>query len=94
MNKHVKLPILIILAILFAASASLSHAITFTVTNEAGEPLSEVMISQIPLDAPEANLADGRQPSCLQTVHYDELFNPVDCFDDAGGVPPASGVSR
>jgi len=55
MNKHVKLQIL---TILIAASASLCHAITFTITNEAGEPLSEVMISQSPLSAPEANLAD------------------------------------
>ena len=56
MNKHVKLRIL---TVLIAASASLSHAMTFTVTNEVGEPLSEVMISQTPLVTPEANLADN-----------------------------------
>ena len=56
MNKHVNLRIL---TILMAASASLSHAITFIVTNETGEPLSRVMISQSPLETPEANLADN-----------------------------------
>lgn len=56
MNKFVKLRIL---TLLIAAAANPGHALTFTVTNEAGEPLPLVMISRYPLEAPEANLADN-----------------------------------
>jgi streptogramin lyase len=46
------------LILLVFASNNPGHALTFTVTNEAGEPLPQVMISRIPLVVPEANLAD------------------------------------
>ncbi|NOY17572.1 MAG: hypothetical protein GXP23_11755, partial [Gammaproteobacteria bacterium] len=56
MNRLVKLQIL---AFLVMASVNVSHALTFTVTNEAGEPLPQVMFSRYPLEAPPADLADN-----------------------------------
>ena len=46
------------LFILVFVSINLGHALNFTVTNEAGESLSQVMVSQIPLKVPDANLGD------------------------------------
>jgi hypothetical protein len=53
MSQLVKLQIF---TFLIAASAGSSQAITFTVSNEAGEPLPRVMISRSPLETPEADL--------------------------------------
>jgi len=46
------------LTVIFIASVNLGHAQIFTVTNEAGEPLPQVMISRIPVNVPDANLGD------------------------------------
>ena len=55
MNKIAKLQIL---TLLIVAYADPGYPITFTVTNEAGEPMPQVMISRTPVESPEANLAD------------------------------------
>ena len=55
MESRMKLQVLFLF---FAASSSLSHASTLTVRNGAGEPLAQVMVSQYPVVAPDANLSD------------------------------------
>ncbi len=56
MNNLTKL--LIAIGLLFVA-INPAHSLTFTVTNEAGQPLALVMVSRIVLKQPATNLADG-----------------------------------
>ena len=82
-----------VLTLLVITVANVSQALTFTVTNEAGEPLPQVMISRYPLDTPAANLADNgyapngvtnpaatsvtRFTNAQGTLTFDDRISPV-----------------
>jgi streptogramin lyase len=71
------------LAFLIAASTSPSHASTLTVTNEAGEPLPQVMVSTIPATTLESDLSDdGYAPHGV----VNQSLTSVTRFTDARGV--------
>jgi streptogramin lyase len=71
------------LAFLIAASTSPSHASTLTVTNEAGEPLPQVMVSTIPATTLESDLSDdGYAPHGV----INQSLTSVTRFTDARGV--------
>ena len=71
------------LVFIIAASTSLSHASALTVTNEAGEPLPQVMVSTIPATTLDSDLSDdGYAPHGV----VNQTLTSITRFTDARGI--------